>query len=457
MKKEEIPVVKNEEYNIEIHGMGHDGEGVGKIKDFTVFVPEAIVGESVRIKIVKINKNFAFGKLLEIIKPSKDRVEPACSINKRCGGCQLQHLSYAGQLAFKTQKVKDAMSRIGKLEGINVHDTMGMETPYRYRNKVQLPVGMENGIAKIGFYAARSHEIVDMKSCSIQDEKADLIVELIRGWIETYKIKTYNEVENTGVLRHIMVRTGFKSGEVMVVLVTHSNNLPHKEELIESLAKNIVGITSIIQNINENRTNTILGLKCKTLWGQDNIVDYIGKFKFNISPLSFFQVNPIQTKKLYDKALEYAGLTGNEVVFDAYCGTGTISLFLSQKAKKVYGVEIIQEAIDNAIENAKENKVENVEFLVGESEKIIPKLIEQGIIADVVVVDPPRKGCERILLEEIAKMGPKRIVYVSCDTATLARDLDILNGLNYETVEVQPVDMFPQTGHVEAVVKLERR
>lgn len=451
-----IPVEKNKDYIVEIKGMGYEGEGVGKIDDFTIFIPGAIKGEKVNAKIVKVNKNFAFGKLLNVAQESNYRIEPICGIYKRCGGCQLQHLSYEGQLDFKGQRVKDAIERIGKINP-EVLPVIGMENPYNYRNKVQLPVGEANGEINIGFYAPRSHDIINMEKCYIQDEISEKIMTLVKQWMITNNIKAYDESTNTGVLRHLMIRKGFETSEVMVVLVTRTNELPHKDEIIDLLTSNIKEVVSIIQNINSEKTNVILGLKSNTLWGKDTIQDYIGKFKFNISPLSFFQVNPVQTEVLYNKALEYANLTGDEIVFDAYCGTGTISLFLAQKAKKVYGVEIIPEAIENAWENAKLNNVDNVDFLVGKSEQVIPDLINKGIKADVVVVDPPRKGCERALLEAIAKINPKRIVYVSCDAGTLARDLAILDELNYRTGKIQPVDMFPHTAHVECVVLIERK
>ncbi len=459
-----ISIIKNEEYDIHITGMGYEGEGVGKINDFTVFVPGALLNEKVKVKIIKVNKNFAFGKLIDIIQESEHRTEPVCNIYKRCGGCQLQHYSYEAQLNFKKQRVKDCIERIGKLkvrdeendsnsdlqnEGTVLHNTIGMENPYRYRNKVQLPVGEKNGEINIGFYAQRSHEIIHMDACNIQHEAADKVVKLTKQWIEKHNIKPYNEENHSGDIRHIMIRKGFKTGEVMVVLVTRTMELPYKEQLIELFFQNIEGISSIVQNVNSKKTNVILGEQCITLWGNDTINDDIGNFKFNISPLSFFQVNPVQTEVLYNKALEYAALTGNEIVFDAYCGAGTISLFLSKKAKKVYGVEIVPQAIENAKINARQNNVTNTEFIVGESEKVIPELIEKGIKADVVVVDPPRKGCEKSLLEAMAQMAPRRIVYVSCDPGTLARDLNILDELGYKAVDIQPVDMFPQTAHVE--------
>ena len=452
-----IPVEKNTEYIMTIDNMGYEGEGVGKIDNFTVFVAGAIVGEKVKIKIVKVSKNFAFGKLLEIIEESTNRAEPVCSIYKNCGGCNLQHIDYNAQLDFKTNRIVQVINRIGKLEEVIIHPTIGMESPYNYRNKVQLPVSNKNGVVNIGFYVARSHDIINMENCNIQDTVADLVVKLTRQWIKEYNIQSYDEENHQGVLRHIMIRKGIKTGEVMVVLVTNGKELPYKEEFIALMTKKIKGLVSVIQNINNEKTNVILGANCVTLWGKDTITDYIGEFKFEVSPLSFFQVNSIQTEVLYSKALEYANLSGGEVVLDAYCGTGTISLFLSQKAKKVYGVEIVPEAIENAKINAKENKVSNTEFIVGDTEKIIPKLIREGVRADIVVVDPPRKGCDKTLLEAISSMEPKTIVYVSCDPGTLARDLGILDELGYKTLEIQPVDMFPQTAHVECVASLHRK
>lgn len=460
------PVQKNSDYIIDIKGMGYEGEGVGKMGDFTVFVPGALTGERVNVKIVKVTKSFAFGKLLDIVMPSPQRTEPVCGIYKRCGGCQLQHLSYEGQLNFKKLRVKDCLSRIGKQqireekdsEGILLHDTIGMKNPLRYRNKVQLPVGISmDGDISVGFYAERSHEIVNLESCYIQKDTADAIVRLTKEWMKKFSISPYDEHKHSGIIRHIMIRHAFRTDETMIVLVSKEKEIPHIDEFIELMVKNIKGLKSIIQNINSKKTNVILAEECITLWGSDVITDYIGKFKFNISPLSFFQVNPVQTEVLYSKALEYAGLTGNEVVFDAYCGTGTISLFLSEHASKVYGVEIVPQAIENAVENAKANGVKNAEFITGESEKVIPELIEKGIRASVVVVDPPRKGCESSLLEAIARMSPDRIVYVSCDPGTLARDIKILDDLGYEAAEAQPVDMFPQTSHVETVCMLTRK
>ena len=453
-------VEKNKEYIFDIISQGYEGEGIAKIDNkYPIFIEGALKGEKVKVRIVKVNKNFAYGKLIEVLEPSEERVNPSCAIYKRCGGCKLQHASYKAQLDFKWDRVKDCVSKIGKLDPTIVKYPLGMENPWRYRNKVQLPIGLINGEVKIGFFAPRSHDIIDMESCLIQDEIGDKVVKLTREWIEKFNIRPYNvdgEYDEKGIVRHIMIRRGFTTNEVMVVLVTNGENLPHKEEFVDLMVKNIPGIKSVIQNINSKKTNVILGLESKTLWGEDTISDYIGDFRFNISPLSFFQVNPTQTEVLYGKALEYANLTGNEEVFDAYCGTGTITLFLSQKAKKVYGVEIIPQAIDNAWINAKENKVENVEFFVGESEVVIPDLINKGVKADVVVVDPPRKGCDKKLLDAITNIDAKKIVYVSCDPSTLGRDLKVLEENGYKTLEVQPVDMFPNTAHVETVVLMSK-
>lgn len=451
-------VEKNKEYIFDIISQGYEGEGIAKIDNkYPIFIEGALKGEKVKVRIVKVNKNFAYGKLMEVLEASEERVNPPCAIYKRCGGCKLQHASYKAQLDFKWDRVKDCVSKIGKLDPTIVKYPLGMENPWRYRNKVQLPIGLINGEVKIGFFAPRSHDIIDMESCLIQDEIGDKVVKLTREWIEKFNIRPYNvdgEYDEKGIVRHIMIRRGFTTNEVMIVLVTNGETLPHKEEFVDLMVKNIPGIKSVIQNINSKKTNVILGLESKTLWGEDTISDYIGDFRFNISPLSFFQVNPIQTEVLYGKALEYANLTGNEEVFDAYCGTGTITLFLSQKAKKVYGVEIIPQAIDNAWINAKENKVENVEFFVGESEVVIPDLINKGVKADVVVVDPPRKGCDKKLLDAITNIDAKKIVYVSCDPSTLGRDLQVLEENGYKTLEVQPVDMFPNTAHIENVALL---
>lgn len=454
-------VIKNKEYTLDILSQGYEGEGIAKIEGFPIFIEGALKGEKVRALIVKVKKNYAYGKLLEVIEKSQGRVEARCENFKKCGGCKIQHMNYKTQLDFKYERVKDCIKKIGGLNEDIVNYPIGMnENPYNYRNKVQLPVGMVNGKLSIGFYAPRSHDITNIDRCFIQEDDSDKIVKIFRDWMKENNIKPAfvdGKFNKEGFLRHIMIRKGFKTGEVMVVLVTTRKELKNINELIQKLEFKIKGLKSVILNVNKKDTNVILTPECYTLWGEDYITDYIGNFKFNISPLSFFQVNPEQTEVLYGKALEYANLTGNETVFDAYCGTGTITLFLSQKAKKVYGVEIVEPAIVNARENAKKNNVDNAEFFVGKSEEVIPKLIEDGVKADVIVVDPPRKGCDNKLLNAIGEVKPERVVYVSCDPSTLARDLKELDILGYKTIVVQPVDMFPHTAHIENVALLERK
>ncbi|MEG2984449.1 MAG: 23S rRNA (uracil(1939)-C(5))-methyltransferase RlmD [Peptostreptococcaceae bacterium] len=449
-----VPVEKGLEYTLEIVSTGSEGEGVGKIDNFTVFVPGAIKGETVKVSIIKVTKNYSIGKIEEIITPSENRVEPTCKIYKYCGGCNTQHIGYKAQLEMKRQKVEDAVRRIGKIEDIEILPTIGMEDPLRYRNKVILPVGKDSDKVKIGFYAPRSHSIIDMEVCDIQHIIADKVSFIVRKWATDNNIAIYNERAESGNLRNIMVRYGYTTKEAMVVIVTKEKKIKFMDKLVRDITEALPEVVSIIQNVNPKNTNVVLGKQCKTIWGKDTIEDYVGDIKFSISPLSFFQVNPVQTKTLYNKALEFADLKGDEIVFDAYCGAGTISLFLAKKAKKVYGVEIIEEAIENAKENAKINSIENVEFFAGEAENIIPKMIKEGIVPDVVVVDPPRKGCDVKLLDAIAKAAPKKIVYVSCDCSTLARDMKVLTELGYSAEKVQPVDMFPMTSHVETVVKL---
>lgn len=454
-------IEKNKEYILDIISQGYEGEGIAKIEGYPIFIEGALQGEKVKVKIVKVKKSYAYGKLLEIIEKSEGREEPKCSNYKRCGGCSIQHMNYKKQLDFKWNRVKDCISKIGGISEEIVNYPIGMnENPYRYRNKVQLPIGKVNGDIVIGFYAPRSHNIINIDRCLIQDEVADKVAKLTKEWINKYNIEPATvdgEFNPKGILRHIMIRKAFKTGEVMVVLVATKEKVPFIDEFKKIIIENIDEIKSIVLNVNPKNTNVILGEKCITLYGKDIIQDYIGNFKFNISPLSFFQVNPKQTEILYNKALEYANLTGKETVFDAYCGTGTITLFLSQKAKKVYGVEIIEPAIINAKENARINNVDNVEFFVGKSEEIIPQLINEGIKADTIVVDPPRKGCDIKLLDAIGETKPEKIVYVSCDPSTLARDLKILEEKGYKTVKVQPVDMFPQTSHIETVCLISKK
>ena len=449
-----VPVTKNEELELEITGFTHEGNGVGKVSGYTLFVPEALPGERIKARVVKTGKQYGFAKILEIIKSSEHRKKPACPIYNQCGGCSLQHMSYEQQLQQKTILVEDNLRRIGKIEHAVIHPTLGMKDPWRYRNKAQVPIGEEEGGLIGGFYAARSHQIINMESCLIQHEKNDELIEMVKKIASSLGIHAYHEETGKGLLRHVVVKYGFKTGELMVVLVINGNKLLKKEELVNQLVKKVDGLKSIVVNINRKKTNVIFGEETRVLWGEPYIYDYIGDVKFAISARSFFQVNPVQTEVLYNKALEYAGLSGNETVIDAYCGIGTISLFLAQKARKVYGVEIVPEAIADAKRNARLNAMENVEFAVGEAEKVIPWWYTQGIRADVVVVDPPRKGCDQQLLDTLIKMRPQRIVYVSCNPSTLARDLRILEDGGYITKEVQPVDMFPHTSHVEVVSQI---
>ncbi|MBB5172533.1 23S rRNA (uracil(1939)-C(5))-methyltransferase RlmD [Texcoconibacillus texcoconensis] len=452
--KREVPVKKNETYNVTFEDLTHDGAAVAKIEGYTLFVPKALPGESGKVKVVKANKGYGFGRLLELTEESSQRVDPPCPIFDRCGGCQVQHLSYEGQLEHKQKHVADNLKRIGKLEDIAVHPTLGMEDPWRYRNKAQVPVGEANGELIAGFYAKRSHEIIDMPNCIIQHESNDLVVQEVKDIAKKYGIRSYDEKKHKGTLRHIVSRHGRTTDELMVVLVTRGKELPNKKNIVQEIRERLPNVKSIIQNINPKRTNVIFGDQTTTLWGEDVIYDYIGDIKFAISPRSFYQVNPTQTKVLYEKALEYARLTGKETVIDAYCGIGTISLFLAQKAKQVLGVEIVPEAIDDAKNNAKLNGIENVDFAVGEAENVIPWWQSQGVQPDVMVVDPPRKGCDESLLQTMIQLKPERIVYVSCNPSTLARDLRILEDGGFRTKQVQPVDMFPQTNHVEAVAEL---
>ena len=447
-----IPVVKNEEYEMNIDNLGSNGEGVGRIDGFTIFVDGALAGERIKVKILKVAKNYAYGKLVHLIQKVSHRTEPRCPHFKHCGGCQLQHLSYEGQLAYKTQLVQDALKRIGGLKGISVHPAIGMVDPWRYRNKVQFPIGFVRNQLALGFYAPRSHDLVDIDQCPIQHSINDTVNSLIRKFINTYNVPVYREETHQGILRHVVTKVGFKSRQLMVILVTNGTQLPHRSELIALLREGIPSITSIIQNIQSQKTNVVLGDENITLWGQDYILDAVGDLKFKISPLSFFQINPIQTEILYNKALEYASLTGTERVVDVYSGIGTISLFLARRAANVYGIEVIPQAILDANENAAINKITNAEFIEGEAESVLPRLASLGLNPEVIVLDPPRKGCDPKLLDAILKMNPGRIVYISCNPATLARDLKALTADSYQVKDVQPVDMFPHTVHVESII-----
>ncbi|MFD1037088.1 23S rRNA (uracil(1939)-C(5))-methyltransferase RlmD [Virgibacillus byunsanensis] len=456
MAKQTAPVKKNETITLSFEDLTHEGNGVGKVNGYPLFVPYALPGEEATVKVIKVNKNFGFGKLIDVKNPSPERVEPPCNVFYKCGGCQIQHMSYDMQLEMKQNQVKSVMRKVAHLDHVPVHSTIGMEDPWRYRNKVQIPVGEKDGELITGFYQKRSHHIIeDQETCVIQDELNDRAVEAVRRLATRLGISAYDEKTDRGTLRHIMVRTGRETKDTMIVIVTRTDKLPHKEELVKELTETYPHVKSIIHNINNKRTNVVLGNKTNVLWGDEYIYDTIGDIRFAISAKSFYQVNPPQTKTLYDKALEYADITSDDVVIDAYCGIGTISLFLAEKAKQVYGVEIVPEAISDAKNNAKLNGITNVDFVVGEAEKVMPWWKAQGLRPDVIIVDPPRKGCDEELLKAMTDMQPKRIVYVSCNPSTLARDLRVLEDGGYETKEVQPVDMFPQTNHVECVVRVE--
>ena len=448
---------KNDIVTIQIEDCGIDGEGIGKADGFTVFVKDAVIGDTVRAKIMKAKKNYGYGRLMEVLEPSPYRTEPKCPYARQCGGCQIQALSYEQQLAFKEAKVRGHLERIGGFREIPMEPIIGMENPYHYRNKAQFPVGRgKDGRIITGFYAGRTHSIIENRDCALGVAVNREVLDRVIAYMEKYHVEPYDEMTGKGLVRHILIRYGFFTGEVMVCVVVNGNKLPHSEVLVDTL-REIAGMTSITLNENRSRSNVILGEKLYLLWGQTYITDKIGDISYQISPLSFYQVNPGQTQKLYAKALEYADLHGEETVWDLYCGIGTISLFLAQQAKFVRGVEIVPAAIEDAKRNAQLNGIHNVEFFTGKAEEVLPQEYEKnGIYADVIVVDPPRKGCDEVLLKTILKMQPKRVVYVSCDSATLARDLKYLCENGYRLERVCPVDQFAHTVHTENVAKLER-
>ena len=471
---------KNDCVELTIEDIGVSGEGIGKVDGYTLFVKDTVIGDVVRVKIMKAKKNYGYARLMDIIKPSKDRVEPACPIARQCGGCQIQAMNYNAQLKYKQKLVKDNLLRIsGLTEGADYEmcEILGMDTPFRYRNKAQYPVGEDkDGNIVMGFYAGHTHSIIACPDddCMLGHRDNAFILNAVKEWMKEYRVRAYNENIHKGTVRHVLIRTGYHTDEVMVCLVT--KKMLRKEAadgLVKAIQKLKLNVASLVVNINKEDTNVILGKECITLYGRPYIEDYIGDIKFQISPLSFYQVNPKQTEVLYNKALEFAGLKGNESVWDMYCGIGTISLFLAKKAGKVYGVEIVPQAIEDAKNNAKINNIDNAEFFVGKAEEVVPAFYKKqtGVQSDndstdskeydmtrpdVVVVDPPRKGCDKKLLDTIVSMTPDRIVYVSCDSATLARDLKLLVECGYKVEKVQPVDQFGNTVHVETVVLLSK-
>ena len=444
-------IKKNDDLEVNISDIGYEGEGIAKIDGYTTFVKGGLKGEKVKIKMLKVNKDYGFAKLVEVLEKSEERDEPICSVFGKCGGCSLQHINYEAQLDYKTNTVRNTLRKALGYD-VGVEQTIGMGIPYNYRNKAQYPVVDD----KIGFFAGRTHALIENEKCYIQNETSDKLAKDAFKILRKYNISSYNEKSGKGCLRHIITRIGIHTGELMLVLVTNEKNIKHKDEIVSELTKEYPTIKSIIQNVNMQNTNVILGNECVILYGQEYITDILGEYKFKISPLSFYQVNPVQTEVLYNIAKEYANLQGTETVFDLYSGIGTISIFIADNAKKVYGVEVVEQAVFDAKENAEINEIRNVEFIQGEAEVIVPEMYKEGKKADVVFVDPPRKGCDEKLLETIKEMKAQKVVYISCNPATLARDLKYLTDNGYEIKKVQPVDMFPQTSHVENVVLLEK-
>lgn len=487
---------KNQILTVEIIDITSEGEGIGKIDGYPFFVKDAVIGDKAEIRVTRVKKNYAYGRLEKVLTPSPFRVDADCAFHKQCGGCQIQAMSYARQLKFKESKVRNNLIRIGGfapelIDGI-MEPIVGMETPFHYRNKAQYPIGRDKeGNPIAGFYAGRTHNIIANTQCSLGAPENKEILEIILSYMKENHVTPYDEAAREGLIRHVLIRKGFSSGEIMVCLVINFNTskasqggkskktekdnsadrnyLPAQEKLVKALLQ-ITGMTSISVSINKEQTNVIMGKEIHTFWGKDTISDTIHvrdaendfadagcEITFAISPLSFYQVNPVQTEKLYSLALSYAGLTGKETVWDLYCGIGTISLFLAKDAKKVYGVEIVPQAIEDARRNAQNNGIANARFFVGKAEEVLPEKYEkEGISAEVIVVDPPRKGCDGECLDTMLKMKPERIVYVSCDSATLARDLRVLCDGGYEVKRVRAVDMFPMTVHVETIVALHR-
>lgn len=458
---------KNDVVNIKIIDMDEKGQGIGKVEGFTLFVKDTVIGDVAEVKVMKTKKTYGFAKLMKIITPSPDRIEPACPYARACGGCQLQEMSYDAELRFKENKVKNNLIRLGGFpeeftESIK-EPIVGMNPCFRYRNKAQYPVGVDKeGNPIVGFYAGHTHDIIANTDCLLGREVNQKILRIILDFLKKEKIKPYNETTNAGLFRHVLIREGFKSGEIMVCIVINGKSFPKEKELCEKLVSEVPEIASICLNVNEEKTNVIMGNTTKVLWGKETVSDTLGEVKFNISARSFYQVNPVQAEKLYSKALEYANLSGKESVWDLYCGIGTISLFLARNAGKVYGVEIIPEAIEDAKENALANGITNAEFFVGKAEEVLPEFYSgkndsDMLHPDVIVVDPPRKGCDEKCLETMLLMEPDRIVYVSCDSATLARDLKILCAEKYELKAWQVYDQFCKTVHCETVALLSKR
>ncbi|SJZ33020.1 23S rRNA (uracil(1939)-C(5))-methyltransferase RlmD [Selenihalanaerobacter shriftii] len=448
------PVKIGEQVIIELENLAYGGDVVGRKDGFAIFISEGVPGEKVKIEITKVKKNYARAKIIEIIEPADERITGKCEVSSACGGCQLQHINYPAQLEYKQEIVRDAVERIGHLQEVQIKPVIGMENPYFYRNKAQFPLGLKDEEVITGFYAAGSHQIIDMSECLIQHQLINRIIKKSIELIEDYEITIYNEKTNKGLLRHLVVRVGVCTNQAMLVFVTNGDRLPYEQEISQKLMSEISELISIQQNINQQKTNVILGDKTCLLAGKNKIIDYIGNIRYKISAESFFQVNTLQAKRLYDQVLKYADLTEEERVVDAYCGIGSISLYLAQDAKEVYGIEVVSQAIKDAKENAKLNQIDNCNFEVGKVREVLPKLRAEGLAPEVVVVDPPRKGCHQEVLEAFLELAPEKIIYVSCNPSSLARDLKFLTADDYKVEVIQPVDMFPQTYHIESVAKI---
>lgn len=449
-----IPVEKNKEYIVDIIDNGYEGEGIAKIDNYTIFIPGAIKGEKVKILIVKVNSSHSFGKIIDILERSKSRVESDCNTYKRCGGCNLRHMNYNDTLELKRKNVQNLIDKTLE-QKVTAKDTIGMEKPFFYRNKAQYPVGYnKNGDIVTGVYAERTHEIIELDSCSIQMPISEQIAKFIITFMKENNISAYNEKTGKGAIRHIVVKVGLRTSEVMCVLVTNERKIPNEDKLVESLTKEFSNIKTIVKNINQKNTNVIMGNENVILYGNGYIQDKLGDFIFNISPLSFYQINPIQTEKLYNLAINKANLTKEDNVLDLYCGIGTIGTFASPYVKNVYGIEILEQAIEDAKKNAKLNKIENMTFYCGDVEQVLENVLnKEEIMPNVVFVDPPRKGLDKHTIENIIDLKPERFIYISCNPATLVRDLKEFEEL-YEIKEIQPVDMFPFTSHVETIAVL---
>ena len=451
----EIPVKKNNEYEVEIIDNGYEGEGTPKINDFTIFIPGAIEGERCKILIVKVNKTFAFGKLIEVTQKSNNRVQADCSTYKRCGGCSLRHIKYEETLNIKRENVQNLVNK-SLNKSITVNKVIGMESPFYYRNKLQYPVGKnKNGEPIMGVFANRTHEIIPVENCLIQNREAEMVAKRVFEFIKDNEISIYDENTRTGAIRHIIVKIGVKTNEIMCIVVTNKSKFEREQELVEAIAGEFHNVKTIIKNINNKNTNVILGQKNVVLYGDGFIYDKLGEYTFKISANSFYQTNPIQTETLYNRAIEFAKLNKEDVLCDLYCGIGTIGIFASKKVKKVYGIEIVEEAVDAAKENAEINNVDNIEFIAGDVEKAFKELIEvRRVQPTVVIVDPPRRGLDTTTIGKILELEVERVVYVSCNPATMVRDMKLLEE-KYEVGEIQPVDMFPYTSHVEVCALLE--